>query len=73
MMTDSRCAKCPLIDQLRAQFEARYEHKAAEMRRMVNQASEQLDVSVREIQMLQARVRELDAECDKLRKEIADG
>jgi len=46
---------------LRAYFEAEYDRKAAEMRRMVNQAAEQLDVSVREIQQLQARVKELEA------------
>jgi len=61
-VTDSRCAECPLIDQLRAQFEARYEAKAAEMRRMINQAHEQLSVSIREIQQLQTRVKELEAD-----------
>ena len=59
-MTDSRCAQCVIIDQIRAWYEAEYERKAAEMRRMVNQAAEQLDVSVREIQQLQARVKELE-------------
>ena len=61
-MTDSRCAECAIVDQLREQYEADYERKAAEMRRMINQAAEQLDVSVREIQQLQARVRELEGE-----------
>ena len=61
-MTDSRCAQCAIVDQLHAYFEAEYERKAAEMRRMINQAAEQLDVSVREIQQLQARVRELEGE-----------
>ena len=42
-------------------YESRYEADAAEMRRMINQAHEQLSVSVREIQQLQARVRELEA------------
>ena len=60
-MTDSRCAECAIVVQLRAYFEAEYDRKAAEMRRMINQAAEQLDVSVREIQQLQARVKELEA------------
>ena len=42
-------------------YEAEYERKADEMRRMINQAHEQLSVSVREIQQLQARVKELEA------------
>ena len=54
------CDRCPVL----AQHEADYVRKAAEMRRIVNQASEQLDVSVREIQQLQARVRELEAAND---------
>ena len=55
-VTDSRCEVCPLIER----YEAEYQRKAAEMRRMVNQAAEQLDVSVREIQQLQARNKELE-------------
>ena len=59
-MTDSRCAQCIIIDQLRAWYEAEYGRKAAEMRRMVNQAAEQLEVATREIQQLQARNKELE-------------
>ena len=55
-MTDSRCAECVIIDQLRAHFEAEYERKAAEMRRMRNQAHEQLEVATREIRQLQKAV-----------------
>lgn len=51
------CDKCPVL----AQGDAEYDRKAAEMRRMINQANEQLDVSVREIQQLQARITELEA------------
>ena len=78
-MTDSRCEVCPLI----AQYEAEYERKAAEMRRMINQANEQLAVSVREIQQLQARVAALQqsqavsesvTNCDLAkREEASDG
>ena len=59
-MTDSRCAQCAIVDQLREHFEAEYKRKAAEMRRMMNQAHEQLAVSVREIQELQDRNKELE-------------
>ena len=60
-MTDSRCAQCAIIDQLRAYFEAEYDRKAAEMRRMVNQAHEQIGATMADMQQLQARVRELEA------------
>jgi len=55
-VTDSRCAQCVIIDQLREWYEAEYGRKAAEMRRMVNQAAEQLEVATREIQQLQEAV-----------------
>ena len=43
-------------------YAAKYERKAAEMRRMINQAHEQLAVSVREIQQLQAKNKELEGD-----------
>ena len=63
-MTDSRCAECATIDQLRVHYEAEYERKATEMQRMINQANEQLAIATREIQQLQARIKGLEGAND---------
>ena len=42
-------------------YEEEYERKAAEMRRMVNQAHQQIAATMRDIEKLQARVLELEA------------
>ena len=50
--------------QAASQFEAEYERKAAEMRRMIDQAYRQLDVEVRDMNAAIARIKELEAADD---------
>ena len=69
-MTDSRCAECAISGNLQQQFEAEYERKAAEMRRMIDQAHEQIGVGVRDLTIAIARIKELEARIKEL--EAAD-
>ena len=48
------------------QFEAEYERKAAEMRRMIDQAYEQIGVGVRDLTTAIARIKKLEARIKEL-------
>ena len=61
------------LRQAERRYEARYEALASEMRRIIDQAHAQLAVGVRDMNTAIARIKVLEAECDKLGKEIADG
>ena len=58
-MTDSRCAECPVLESLRQQYESEYERKVSEMRRIIDQARQQMEAMHRDNQKLQEKIKEL--------------
>ena len=61
MVTVSR-AEYDRLRRAKAEYTERYERLAAEMRRKINMAQEQLEVATREIKALQERIAELKTE-----------
>ena len=56
--------------QAASQYEARYEAQAAEMRRMIDQAHEQIGVGVRDLTTAIARIKKLEARIKELEANV---